>query len=318
MRSGRLALVTINTMGVRRELRQRLPAPLVRTLRAWPLRRREKQYRSQRLVTVRCGSYELTVPESHVLVTHRTVQPFRDLCVGIAAQHISRKYPVGTFVDVGANVGDTAAMMATHADNPLILVEPSDYFFDLLARNVAQLPNVRRLKKVLVANGGSIAGDFEHRSGTASFRADESGSVRTMTERLSRICDDTTCFIKLDTDGYDFLILRDSMDFLASQRPAILFENQIRTVEDLDASNQVLAALSKVGYSGFVVWDDPGFHLVSTTEIEVLQDLNSYLFNVWTHPGHRSICNYDVLCLHDRDVDLFASISRWWRTRPRD
>ena len=133
------------------------------------------------------------------------------------------------------------------------------------------------------------------RVSTASFRADESGTVRTTTERLSQICDDKTCFIKLDTDGYDFFILRDSIDFLASQQPAILFENQIRTVEDLDASNHVLGALSKTGYSGFVVWDDPGFHLVSTTAIEVLQDLNRYLFSVWKKPGHRSICNYDVL-----------------------
>lgn len=53
----------------------------------------------------------------------------RDQCVGFAAAQLSKKYPESTFMDIGANVGDTAAIMATHAKKRLILVEPSDYFF---------------------------------------------------------------------------------------------------------------------------------------------------------------------------------------------
>jgi FkbM family methyltransferase len=300
-------------MKLRRAIKQILPPPVVRSLTAWRQRRRQKQYFSQPFVTVKCGSYDLTVPKSHILVTLGKVQPYRDMCIAIGAQEISRKYPSGTFVDIGANVGDTAAIMATYANNPLILVEASDYFFDLLVKNVRQIPSVRQVKKAFVANGESIAGDLEHWGGTACFRVTESGNIRAVTTKLSEVCDDQTCFIKLDTDGYDFPILLDSITFLATQRPAILFENWIRNSEDLAAANDVVEALCKVGYSGFLVWDDPGFHLVSTTEVQVVKDLNRYLFKTSNNPGHKAICNYDVLCVHDRDMDLFANISHWWR-----
>ena len=95
------------------------------------------------------------------------------------------------------------------------------------------------------------------------------------TARLVNVVDESTRLIKSEnSDGYDFRILIDSIDWLAQVHPAIIFENQIQNDQDLNAANELCARLVEIGYQYFIVWDDPGFHLLSTTSIEVLTDLN--------------------------------------------
>jgi len=81
------------------------------------------------------------------------------------------KYPSGTIVDIGANIGDTAAIISTHArPNKLILIEGSDYFFDILVRNVSQLPGNIVCKKVLVSDvSEATSGAFIHWGGHRLF-----------------------------------------------------------------------------------------------------------------------------------------------------
>ena len=274
----------------------------------------ERRYLGQDFTKIKCGAYEIEVPEEHILVKLLKSQPYRDLCVGITAKYISAKYPDGTIVDVGANIGDTAAVLATYARNKLILIEGSDYFYDILIRNIAKLPNEIVIKKAVVLDGSKISGSFRHWGGTASFHERAQGNVRIQSQRLSNIVDENTCFVKTDTDGYDFRILIDSLEWLASACPAILFENQIRNNQDRDSADHLYARLMQIGYTYFIVWDDPGFHLASTTSLDILTDLNRYLFKVFQNEGHKSIYNYDVLCLHRKDIDVYRNICEWYKT----
>ena len=72
--------------------------------------------------------------------------------------------------------------------------------------------------------------------------------------------------------------------------------------------------LMKAGYEYFIVWDDPGHHVVSTSSLDVLKDLNRYLFRISQSDGAKSICNYDVLCLHPRDSDVYRDVTEWYRS----
>jgi FkbM family methyltransferase len=298
-----------------RNLIKLAPRPIHKALRDLSRRRSERRYFAQGLTRVKCGAYDIEAPKNHLLVNLLKAQPYRDLCVGITAKYVSAKYPDGTMIDIGANIGDTAALIATYARNKLMLVEGSDYFFELLVRNTSHLPNELTLKNVLVSDGRKISGRFRHWGGTASFHEGASETLQIQTERLSAIAADenSVCFIKLDTDGYDFGILSDSIEWLAAEHPAILFENQIRNAPDRIAADELYATLSQIGYTFFIVWDDPGFHLVSTTSLDILKDLNRYLFKVFQNDGHRSICNYDVLCLHGNDEDVYRNICEWYK-----
>jgi FkbM family methyltransferase len=277
---------------------------------------RNWRYSNQEIIKIKHGSYDILVPQKHPIIEFKISQPYRDLCVGISAKYISMKYPSGTIIDIGANIGDTALILASYSKNDLILVEASDYFFDILEQNITQLPNKVTAIKSLISDGTNANGFFVHWGGTASFIEKNEGYSKLPTKRLSDIANHNVCFIKTDTDGYDFKILADSLEYLALAHSAILFENQIRTTEDLSSSNDLLLRLMEIGYLYFIVWDDPGFYLTSTTSIDVLTDLNRYLFKTWDNPlsTYKRICNYDILCLHKNDEDIYQNICDFFRS----
>jgi FkbM family methyltransferase len=282
-----------------------LPQPLVGLIRKQLRQRNERRFSNQPLTTLRWGGFDLAIPRSHMLRDIAKLDPLRDQAIPNTARCIVRKYPAASFLDIGANIGDTAALLASCTRNRLILVEASDYYFQLLSRNARLFPNETVLVQALVCDGSSIEGAFSHWGGTASFLESESGSRRVRSARLSELADAQTRFIKTDTDGFDFRILRGNLDWLASAKPAIVFENQIRTREDLTQADALFEDLRRIGYSGFIVWDDAGFHLLSTADVRALQHLNRYQFELWQRPVATRISNYDVLCLHRDDGDIF-------------
>lgn len=126
----------------------------------------------------------------------------------------------------------------------------------VLVRNTEQLPNEIIIKKVLVSDGSKVSGTFHHWGGTSTFPQHPEGKVQIQTEQLSDIADKNTCFIKSDTDGYDFKILMDGLEWLAEVHPAILFENQSRKDQDYKSANELLTSLMQIGCTYFIVWDE--------------------------------------------------------------
>lgn len=290
-----------------------LPQRIHDALRDRQRRKQAADFFNQKTAQLTCGAFTIDAPEKHLLFNLQSCQPYRDLCVGITAKYITEKYPDAHIVDIGANIGDTAAIIATYTCNPLILVEGSSYFFRFLESNASKLPNHVTLRNELVSNGEPTSGSFSYWGGTASFHERAGTGETVATQRLSSIANDKTRFVKIDTDGYDFAILLDGMNWIAAQKPAVLFENQIRNDSDFVAANDVFMRLGDSGYSVFVVWDDAGMHLVTTGDRSVLFDLNRYLFKVFEREQHRSIYNYDVLCVHRDDEDVGQQVSEWFR-----
>ena len=85
-------------------------------------------FERQGIVTVRVGKFDILMPSAHPLPKLFERQPYRDLSIGIAAKYLGKKYPHAAVLDIGANVGDSAAHIATYCGNDLILVELSSFF----------------------------------------------------------------------------------------------------------------------------------------------------------------------------------------------
>src|SRR5258708_6065145 len=103
------------TMGLHRILRRLVGESIYARLQAYRRRRAERRCATQGMVQLRVGDFTLDAPSNHILLRLQPVQPYRDLAVGVTARELARKYPGATFVDIGANIGDTAALMATFA-----------------------------------------------------------------------------------------------------------------------------------------------------------------------------------------------------------
>ena len=276
----------------------------------------EQHFFETRFETIQCGQFEIQAPVDHILLKLQRTQPYRDLFVGITAKFIASKYPQKNMVDIGANIGDTAALMASNCTNKLILVEASDYFHEILKKNATKLPNEVVIKKCFVSDGSVVTGSLHHWKGTAAFQEKSEDTMQVKTERLEDVADNDTCFIKSDTDGYDFKILMSSLNWIEKVKSALLFENHLGNSGDFSDSDKLITELDSIGYKYFIVWDDTGLHMVSTDNIQVIKDLNRYLFKMWSVVNNeiKGIYNYDVLCLHKRDQDIFDNVSEWYRT----
>ncbi|MFM7169877.1 MAG: FkbM family methyltransferase [Cyanobium sp.] len=302
------------TLPIKSTIKSLLPKGLLTLIRGESVADQQQRFFQQKNTTLQCGNYQLIAPESHLLIELQKGQPYRDLCIGSCASFIAKKYPEASFLDIGANIGDTAAVMASHASNKLILVEGSDYYYDFLLKNAALLPNEVVTRKAMASDGSPIHGELRHWGGTAYFKHQGDDEPATPTYQLSELADSHTRFVKIDTDGFECPILTAAMAWLQKAHPAILFENQLRHEKDVAAFHRLYDELSEAGYSYFIIWDDPGCHVLSTAEVSAVKDLNRYQYKMHQINHAQRINNYDVLCLHKSDQDIFTAMSQWWRT----
>jgi FkbM family methyltransferase len=288
----------------------------VRKLRTKLLEQRERRrFFKQGVTAYQFGNYKIRVPENHATIKFMSRQPYRDLNIGVAAKFVCDKYRNGTIVDIGANIGDTASIIASQTKNKMILIEASAYYFDFLQQNSRLFPNETVLVNSFIGDGTSQSGELKHWGGTAYLEpSPRSDAQPIQTRRLQDVVDDDVAFIKIDTDGFDFKIINDSLAYLKRTLPALFFENSIRSDGDLQKADDTFSRLMEAGYVHFMVWDDPGFYITYTGSLDTLKDLNRYLFKIWAHEeAVKSIANFDVLCLKAEDTDVCHSIREYYR-----
>lgn len=247
----------------------------------------------------------LKVPHGHIIAASSKVQPLRNQGVLIAAEQLSKKYPNKYLVDIGANIGDTAAIMASVSSNPMILVEPSDMYMQFLRNNVSGFSNQVTLKNCFVGDGELVYGQLLHRSGTAELEVGLDGKHKT--HKLSSLAGDNVCFVKIDTDGFDCNVITSSLSWLENTKPSVVYECCIRNDLEFSGAVSVFWGLYGIGYWCWIVYDDAGRCIIKTQEPEVVLDMLRYLLSVWRFPGG-SICYYDMLCIHRDDMDIYEAI----------
>jgi FkbM family methyltransferase len=288
---------------------------LVRAIRNLLSKRRNQRYKNQGDKEIQIGGFGLVAPIKHPIDRWLEAQPFRDLNIGISSKYIAEKYPSSIIVDIGANIGDTAAIISANTNNDMILVEPSKYFFEYLKTNTRGFSNKIDLVNGVVSGKKKISGTLIHRGGTAEINEGNRGELDEVENfTLQQLCKGKDIgLIKIDTDGFDFEILMQSKKYLSEITRPILFENQIRTADDRKKADDLYEMLMEIGYRHFIVWDAPGFLLIPTKSLEILKDLNRYQYSIWQASFRKSINNYDVLCLSDLDEDLFIKIVDYYR-----
>ena len=283
------------------------------------LQKRREQKRAiavfdQGTTSVTIGDFSIALPEKHPLIDWQLSQPYRDQHIGIAAGLFGIKYPNAALIDIGANVGDSAALMASHCQNDLILIEPSPLYVKYLKNNVAQFRNKTVIEEVLIGGESMSHGNLVHLGGTAYLEPGKPGAPKQFaTKQLSEFSQDV-CLVKCDTDGHDFDIVIENIPWFGKLRPGLIIENQIRTKTDLDQANIAFSKLMSVGYRQFLFFDDPGFMIMGTDSFEQIQALNRYQFKLFEREqSQRSLWNFDVLCCHERDADLFEAVRAYYR-----
>jgi FkbM family methyltransferase len=197
---------------------------------------------------LRIGEIELELPISHELPFYLQDHPLYDRAVGRIARVLG-----GPVVDIGANVGDTAAAVRAEANVPILCVEGDARFFAFLLRNAARLGDVE-LEHAFV--DAPARGRVEWGAGTARVVG---GSEELPSKSLPDVLAGHPRFarpalIKLDTDGMDVEILLANSELLERLRPVLFFEYD----PHLGARPLVFERLTEIGYDRMLVYENTG------------------------------------------------------------
>lgn len=268
----------------------------------------------------RIGRFELVLSPDHRLDEYQHDYRLTDAALGELARLGAAKYPDFAVIDIGANVGDTAAMLCRYQDVPVLCIEGHPSFLALLRLNLARLPAGIEIAECVIgpAAGKIPLAQLRQHNGTASLRVDAAARPHHAwipMRPLADVLEEHPRFarprlIKTDTDGADFDILLSSLDVIRVSHPILHFEYvpNVRT-DGIVRSIEVIAALQGAGYGEFIVYDNFGNLLETVTRdaVERFADLNRYLLSHALF-GRKDIHYLDVCAFSPADRDLAEAL----------
>jgi FkbM family methyltransferase len=204
----------------------------------------------------------LLAPPEHALDRYRAAHPLYDRQLPRLAREIEKIAAGELFIDIGANIGDTVALLRlAGCTNPILAVEPSEKFHSFLRVNTASFQDVE-IRRAFVGPAGVRLALDEHR-GTAATRepAADSALVDVPTLALAALINRPTALVKTDTDGFDTRVLTSGIDLLKATKPVIWAEAEARSLTAIAEWNQLIEALADT-YRHVIAFDNFGFPLL--------------------------------------------------------
>jgi len=262
------------------------------------------------------GPYRLRLAADSQIPNYRKAFHLYDTALGRIAGVLRSKYPALHAIDIGANVGDTSALIRQTGEIPVLCVEGDPTILPILAENVTRLgPGVVVEPSFVGKDGDAVSLDLADEVGSNASLVkaiDSRGSVRLRS--LRAILGDHPLFksaklLKIDTEGFDFDIIRESIDFIERSKPAVFFEYDPHFRPDKPCAGlETIETLIHIGYSDFIYYDNFGNFLLHSdaTNRLIFSDLNSYLAS--NRKYGVAVYYFDICALHREDTALVPEI----------
>lgn len=222
----------------------------------------------------------LEMGECHMLATYQRLYPLYDKFLPYLVKYI----PDSNIIDIGANVGDTMAMLVKHTNGKIYCVEADTYYFSLLEKNLNEFPTMLKDKVELIP---AFISDKEEttyttmrQDGTAKKIEAEPDSNRIPTYRIDSLVAKQKLsnigLIKIDTDGYDAECILSCGHVLNELQPYLYWEGEIENNEQMEKYIESINYMWQNGYQNHFVFDNFGSFIFETDKtglIEILQYL---------------------------------------------
>jgi FkbM family methyltransferase len=245
-----------------KEISKRVLPPIVIDAERWLLKLCISPPVSPARVRFQYGQFLLECDSSHHLSQILNAVPNFGRNLADVVDTLEAKEP--HVIDVGANIGDTALLLARFAPGAKVLcIEGDSRFMSDLKRNTAQVSGVTIAEAILSDRSAQVQGEFVQEKGTAHVVLGEGGAllqVQTLDDLLTAYpafsCPDV---IKIDTDGFEPAILRGAKNVLASSKPVVFYEwhpDCYHMAGEDDISHADF--LMELGYDGFTIFTNRG------------------------------------------------------------
>jgi FkbM family methyltransferase len=261
------------------------------------------------LVPIRIGDYQISMHENNTLWAQYFRDPEYTGELGRLARSVFQAYPEGLMIDVGANVGDTAAIVRTAVDVPIVCIEGDPGVFPLLQQNIAPMKDVTAHQCFLGEKTETIKATIEKNGWDATIipAAGEtkvsaaSITLQTLDEFVSKLSPPGKCkLLKVDVEGFDLKVLRGATGLLREARPVILFEWNHENLEKIgDTGLGIFSYLQTLEYQDLMIFDGGGYFILpgEVSDSQLLQDLYDYARSL----SPKALFYYDICAFHKDD-----------------
>jgi FkbM family methyltransferase len=270
-------------------------------------------------VTAMISGRELLMPLSHDLPVHRACHPDYSRNLGRVAAALEEFRAGAPIVDIGANIGDSVAIIHELVpDAPILCIEGDVQFLPYLQHNVRDLAAVE-VAAIYVQHApeDGDAGVAVVRSGGTARLVDQQGianSERVSVQQLSSILAEHPHFaqpgmIKLDTDGHDADILLQAEDVLVAGQPVVFFEFDPAMAAGAGGTDPhaALDLLARLDYRSALFFTNTG-------NLARALDVTSWASEVPTMAGDigpgRPVAYFDVCVFGPDDAEIAGEVER--------
>ena len=247
-------------------------------------------------------------PRDHQLASFRAIHPLYDRRLPALARIVSDHAPDESFVDIGANIGDTIALARlAGARMPAIAIEASLTYCKFLWANSRRSPAMFAKTSLVwgYAGASGTAGQVALGAGTGSSADSKStGTIESApaVQLAALMKGAKVSLVKTDTDGFDQDILAAELEFFRAREPILWFETQTMSTADEAKWRSLLGSMA-AQWPKMILFDNFGFAIAAGHSSDLADhavDLMAYARRQRERPGYQPT-------LHYLDVVLFPA-----------
>lgn len=224
---------------------------------------------------------------------------------------LSKNMPSGSIIiDIGANVGTTLFGILKYSKNykhKIISIEGSKYFFNYLKLNLESFPSLRKKANIQIFNR-IISGRNQKlkiiSDGSTGIveRANKEDKdlviVNGLNEYLKDINPNKNILIKIDTDGYDYDVIKSGLNE-CNEKKAILFTELLFENKVIKNTLKVYDDLFKMDYNYFSIFSSSGKYLTTVNSPKNIKNFIDFFNSKAIQFGNE--CEYfDILIYQEK------------------
>ncbi len=273
----------------------------------------------------RVGRHDIVLPPYHLLDLYVRLFPTYNQPISTISSVLSDCQPGFAAADIGANIGDTAAYICLTQDIPVLCIEGNPQYFNVLSANCSSLGKHIEMEKSYVGCGTEVmdCSLVQDHGGTTTLlpafkkKVDQQNLQKLSNQNslflpLQQILERHPCFtniklLKTDTDGYDFAILKGSIDVLERCQPVLFFEYDPSFSTDSEESLQCIKTLLGLGYCYFLAFNNLGVASHVLKDLSDFARTNRYLKDCRCYGEYPVF--YDICAVHQTDQDIYQAIT---------
>lgn len=246
------------------------------------------------------NGYKAKMPFSYMGIFYQKSFPLYDKQLGKICAYAKKKLNRDLkIIDVGANIGDTVLCIGDK-DNEYLLVEGEESYSSYIDENLHEFNYILCEKFCADTYSNDCGKICIKKNGTAHLANSNAGNNIKFDTIDNMVFDNhfEPDIFKIDTDGYDFKVLRGGSKIIQVYKPILFFEWDLNML--LSAGEDpmsIFCMLKENGYNDLILFDNFG-NLLCSIDInneKLLRQLLDYTSN-------KHIYYYDVCAIHNQST----------------